>query len=95
MSQQRNITESVRALAAVFGDTNATLGKALGLSESSAAGKRTGRNNWTLADVEKLAEHYGVRPEQILAGPRAWLGLTSGGGDTAGYRSDDLPAMAA
>lgn len=95
MSNQQNITDSVRALAAVRGDTNADLAVALGLSESSAAGKRTGRINWTLSDVEALASHFGVKAEQLLAGPWAWLGLTSSGGDTARYRSDDLPAMAA
>ncbi len=78
MTNQKRITESVRALAAVFGDTNATLASALGLSESSAAGKRTGRLKWTVDDVQALAGHYGVTVEQILAGPRAWLGLPDG-----------------
>jgi hypothetical protein len=96
MSNQRNITESVKALAAVFGDTNAALAKVLNLSESSAAGKRSGRINWTLADVGALAAHYGVRSEQLLAGPRAWLGLPDHDERaTSGYGAGRLPAMAA
>jgi hypothetical protein len=76
MSNQQRITESARALAAVFGDTNATLAAVLGQSEASAAGKRTGRLKWTVDDVQALATHYGVSVDQVLAGPRAWLGLT-------------------
>jgi hypothetical protein len=97
MDMQQRITESARALVAVFGDTNATLAAALGQSEASAAGKRTGRLKWTLKDVEALAAHYDVTVDQVLAGPRAWLGLPDGRGDvdTRQYHPDDLSALAA
>jgi hypothetical protein len=81
MSNQKRITESIRVLATLYGDTNAALGTALGMSESSAAGKRTGRINWSLKDVDTLSVRYGVSVDQILAGPWSWLGLPEGGHD--------------
>ena len=73
MTNQQNITEAVRALAAIAGDTNASLGQVLGRSESSAAGKRTGRIKWTFDDMEKLSLHYRVTIAALVAGPRGWL----------------------
>jgi hypothetical protein len=75
MDSQMRLTESVRALAAVFGDTNADLAAVLQQSVSSAASKRTGRVAWSDADVERLAEHYGVTEDQLRDGPRVWLGI--------------------
>jgi BetR domain len=83
MSNQKRITESIRVLATLYGDTNAALGAALGMSESSAAGKRTGRIRWSLQDVETLSARYGVSVDQLMAGPWAWLGLPEGGHDLA------------
>jgi hypothetical protein len=75
MDSQMRLTESVRVLLALFGDTNASLAGVLGQSASSAASKRTGRVPWTPSDVDRLATHYGVTVDQLQAGPRAWLGL--------------------
>jgi hypothetical protein len=93
MTNQRRITESVRALAAVFEDTNADIGRILGLSESSAAGKRTGRIKWTTDDLAKLAHRYGVTVDQLMAGPRAWLGMSEEG--TTPPYVPEMAAMAA
>ncbi len=84
MTNQKRITESIRVLATLYGDTNAAIGTALGQSESSAAGKRTGRIRWTLADVENLSTRYGMSIDQILAGPWSWLGLPEGGAGSEG-----------
>lgn len=92
---QQRITESVRALSAAFQDQQTGLAKVLGMSQVSVSRKMRGLNRWSVDDVEKLAVHWGVSAAQILAGPRAWLGLNRGRGDTAEYRSDGLPAMAA
>ena len=83
MSNQKRITESVRVLATLYGDTNATLAAALGATETMAANKRTGRSRWTTDDVEILATRYKVSIDQILAGPWNWLGLPEGGHDLA------------
>lgn len=75
MDSQKRVTESIRVLAVLFGDTNMTLAQALGQSISSAASKRTGRTTWTDDDLVRLAAHYGVPVEKLRSGPRSWLGL--------------------
>jgi hypothetical protein len=76
MDVQERVTDSVRALAAWKRETSADVAAVLGLSKSSANGKMIGRVTWTLRDMERLCEHYGVTFEQLTAGPAAWLGLT-------------------
>lgn len=75
MDSQTRLTDSVRVFAVLHGETNKDLARVLGQSLSSAAGKRTGAIPWTDADVQRLAEHYGVPAETLLEGPRVRLGL--------------------
>jgi transcriptional regulator with XRE-family HTH domain len=94
---QERIGESVRALSAAFEDQQTDLAKVLGVTQVSVSRKLRGQTKWSLADVDALAAHYGVSVDQVLSGPRAWLGLVDGegGGATKRYQPNDLPQMAA
>lgn len=75
MDVQERVTDSVRALAAWKREGNAEVAAVLGLSKSSANGRMIGRIPWTVADMDKLCQHYGVTFDQLTAGPGAWLGM--------------------
>jgi transcriptional regulator with XRE-family HTH domain len=96
---QQGISGSVRALAAWKRETQADLGRLLGLSPVTVAHRLNGRLAWSLQDVETLCKHYGVTMDQLAAGPPAWLGLADerDTGPTIRYHShaDDVAPMAA
>jgi hypothetical protein len=73
---QQGISGSVRALAAWKRETQADLGRLLGLSPVTVAQRLNGRLAWTLQDVQTLCGHYGLTLDQLTAGPPGWLGLT-------------------
>jgi transcriptional regulator with XRE-family HTH domain len=76
---QERLRASVRAITAAFDDTQTDLAAALGVSQNTVSKKIRGFSRWTLTDVETLAKHYGVTVDQLMAGPRSWLGLPEGG----------------
>lgn len=94
---QTRIGESARALFATFRDKQVDLAAAMGVSQNAVSRKLNGMTRWSIADVEALAERYGVTVDQVLAGPRAWLGLVDEPGrrDTRQYHPDALSALAA
>jgi len=91
---QQGISASVRALSAWKKETQADLGRLLGLSVTTVAHRLNGRLAWTLQDAERLCNHYGVTLNQLAAGPQAWLGLPDDEGETTAYNTR-MPAMAA
>lgn len=94
---QEKIGQSVRALAAAFGDQQTDLAKVLAVSQVSVSRKLRGALRWSLDDIQALAAHYNVTVDQVLAGPRAWLGRIDepDRGDTRQYHPDALSALAA
>lgn len=86
---QSNITDSIRALSAVRRDNQHTLAEIMGISQSSVGAKLVGKVRWTVADLTKLATHYGTTIDQLTAGPWAWLQAAarpgSVGGDNVRY----------
>lgn len=97
---QKCIGESVRALSAAFGDRQEDVAQVLGLSQNVVSKKFRGLVKWSVEDTQAVAKHYGVTVEQVLAGPRAWLGIADQGDGATNrylgdYHPDALPAMAA
>jgi transcriptional regulator with XRE-family HTH domain len=71
---QRNVAESFRALSAVCMDKQAEIGAVLGISQKAVSQKLNGRISWSASDIALLARWYGVTVDQVMAGPRSWLG---------------------
>lgn len=87
---QQGITDSVRALSAWKQETQAELGRVLGLSQTTVAQRLGGRLEWNLRDVQKLCEHYKITMQQLTEGPSSWLN-TAGGGTGANVRYPASP----
>lgn len=66
--RQRTIASVVRVFMAARNETHADLAGALGLSRPAVSQKLAGRINWTLADLERLADYYGTEPGAFLSG---------------------------
>ncbi|MFC8717766.1 helix-turn-helix domain-containing protein [Kitasatospora sp. NPDC057198] len=79
---QERIGESVRALSAAFRDRQEDLAAALNVSQFTISRKFRGLTPWKVEDLQVISARYGVTLDQLTAGPRAWLGIESGGGNT-------------
>ncbi|MFJ4717450.1 acyltransferase [Streptomyces sp. NPDC088785] len=60
---------TVSALMSRAGERQGDLAQALGQAQAQVSRKQTGRQRWTLADVDVLAAHYGIGVLDLLAGP--------------------------
>ena len=74
---QDHVAASARALAAAFQDKQVDLAEALGISQNAVSRKLNGTIRWSVADMGVLAKRYGVTVDQLMAGPRAWLGSST------------------
>jgi transcriptional regulator with XRE-family HTH domain len=90
---QKRIAASARALAAAFQDKQVDLAGALGISQNAVSRKLNGMTQWSAADLRVLASRYDITVDQLMAGPRAWLGRKEGG--TTPPYVPEMAAMAA
>ncbi|MFD8573412.1 acyltransferase [Streptomyces sp. NPDC059639] len=60
---------TVTALMSRAGERQGDLAGALGQAQAQVSRKQTGKQHWTLADVDVLAAHYGIGVLDLLAGP--------------------------
>ncbi|GGO90105.1 hypothetical protein GCM10012280_34860 [Wenjunlia tyrosinilytica] len=69
LSTEELLRLSVAALMRHTGEHQADLAAGIGLSQAQVSRKQTGKALWSLADVDRLAAHYGMSVADLLAGP--------------------------
>ncbi|MEU8960070.1 acyltransferase [Streptomyces sp. NPDC048518] len=69
MSTEELLRLTVSALMSRTGERQGDLAAGLGQAQSHVSRKQTGRQHWTLDDVDRLAAHYGMPVLDLLAGP--------------------------
>ncbi|MFE4674271.1 acyltransferase [Streptomyces sp. NPDC056723] len=60
---------TVSALMSRVGERQGDLAVALGQAQAQVSRKQSGKQHWTLDDVDRLAAHYGLGVLDLLAGP--------------------------
>lgn len=56
------------ALMYAAGESQADLGRGLGLSQGQVSRKQSGTTAWSLGDLDRLAAHYGIPAPELLRG---------------------------
>jgi len=74
VSEQRHPIEvmlraSIDAVRAVTGETFTDLGEALGLSVALVGRRQRGVTPWSVAELGKLGEHWGIPPCALISSP--------------------------
>lgn len=70
-STEAHLRVTVAALMYATGETQADLGRGLGLSQGQVSRKQGGGakgSSWTLGDLDKLSTHYGIPVPELLRG---------------------------
>lgn len=78
MTTQDSITTTVRVAMSLRRESQEQLAAVLGVTRSAVSAKLNGHARWSLDDVDRLAEHYGLAPEQLLSPSAALPSLTDG-----------------
>lgn len=68
-SSEHYLRLTVAALLFATGETQTDLAQGLALTQGQVSRKQSGRASWTLADLDRLAAHYGVPVPDLLSGP--------------------------
>ncbi|SEL28083.1 helix-turn-helix domain-containing protein [Streptacidiphilus jiangxiensis] len=71
LGTEETLRLTVAALSHVRGETQADLAAAIGSTQTQVSRRQAGRTAWTLADCDRLANHYGIPVLVLLAGPTA------------------------
>ncbi|MEU3670928.1 acyltransferase [Streptomyces virginiae] len=69
---------TVAALMTRTGERQNDLADGLGLSQAQVSRKQGNRQHWSLEDVDRLAEHFGLHYLDLLAGPTHAVGVLHG-----------------
>ncbi|MFF2793161.1 acyltransferase [Streptomyces sp. NPDC058049] len=69
---------TVAALMTRTGERQNDLADGLGLSQAQVSRKQGNRQHWSLEDVDRLAEHFGLHFLDLLAGPTHAVGVLHG-----------------
>ncbi|ORT53316.1 acyltransferase [Streptomyces sp. CB03238] len=70
-STERHLRLTVAALMYAAGETQADLGRGLGLSQGQVSRKQaggSGGSSWSLRDLDRLSAHYGIPVPDLLRG---------------------------
>ncbi|MFJ8314040.1 MULTISPECIES: helix-turn-helix domain-containing protein [unclassified Streptomyces] len=69
-STEAQLRLTVAALMYATGENQTDLGRGLRLSQGQVSRKQSGLSgsSWTLADIDKLAAHYGIAVPDLLSG---------------------------
>ncbi|WP_331723812.1 acyltransferase (plasmid) [Streptomyces avidinii] len=84
---------TVAALMTRTGERQNDLADGLGLSQAQVSRKQGNRQHWSLEDVDRLAEHFGLHFLDLLAGPTHAVGVLHG--STPALRPTDAVAAPA
>ncbi|MFD9480434.1 acyltransferase [Streptomyces nojiriensis] len=84
---------TVAALMTRTGERQNDLADGLGLSQAQVSRKQGNRQHWSLEDVDRLAEHFGLHFLDLLAGPTHAVGVLHG--STPALRPADAVAPTA
>ncbi|MDH6130364.1 helix-turn-helix domain-containing protein [Kitasatospora sp. GP82] len=68
-SVEAMLRTTVAALMHHTGESQEALAAGLRISQAQVSRKQSGRSAWAIADLEKLAAHYGMHPPDLLMGP--------------------------
>jgi transcriptional regulator with XRE-family HTH domain len=79
---QERVTTSVRVEMALRREHQSDLARALGLTQTSVSARLNGRTRWSVDDLDKLAEHFGVTVADLVNPPRAYLRGTGTSGES-------------
>ncbi|MFD9793411.1 helix-turn-helix domain-containing protein [Streptomyces sp. NPDC059070] len=60
---------TVSALMQATGQSQRDLAAVLGLTQTQVSRRQSGSTAWSLRDCDALAEHFGIAPLDLLAGP--------------------------
>lgn len=83
---------TVNALMTLTGERQGDLAEAIGQAQAQISRKQTGRQHWSLEDVDLLAAHYRIHVLDLLAGPtRAAQALPGGRLSVAQQTAFPLP----
>ncbi|MET7843568.1 acyltransferase [Streptomyces sp. NPDC005356] len=86
---------TVSALMSRTGERQGDLATALGQAQAQVSRKQSGKQHWTLEDVDRLAAHYGLGVLDLLAGPTHAVTALADGAQGALLLSVPLTAPAA
>ncbi|MDT0347738.1 helix-turn-helix domain-containing protein [Streptomyces litchfieldiae] len=67
-STEHDLRVTVAALMYATGETQADLGRGIGLGQTQVSRRQAGATSWSLADLDRLAAHYGIPVPDLLAG---------------------------
>jgi hypothetical protein len=88
MSTEAELRLTVGALLALTGEKQRDLAAAIGITQTQISRKQAGKVSWSLADCDRLSDHYGIPVPDLLSGPTRATTLLPEGRRTAGF----LPA---
>ncbi|MFB8272923.1 acyltransferase [Streptomyces sp. NPDC055955] len=83
---------TVTALMSRSGERQGDLAAALGQAQAQVSRKQSGKQHWTLEDVDRLAAHYRIGVLDLLAGPTHAVTVLSSLGSGPGQASLPLAA---
>lgn len=85
------VASEVRALKGRYAMTQHQVAEILGISQSQVAKRLNGKIPFTLDDIQRLADFFGIDPAELLGGTR--VGPRPDGGPTGGLaqRRSTLP----
>ena len=63
------VSENIRALAARFRVTQKQLSREIGMNQTSMSERWTGKRQWQLEDLDKVAAVFGVEPWELVQPP--------------------------
>ncbi|MFD4483472.1 acyltransferase [Streptomyces sp. NPDC058471] len=82
---------TVTTLMSHTGQRQGDLAAGLDLAQTQVSRKQSGKLHWSLADVDKIAAHYGIGVLDLLAGPTQAVTALAGGSGAAVQSSLSLP----
>lgn len=69
MHSQLEFADTVATMKRRTGERNADLALVVGVNTSAFSARMTGKTEWKLSDVERLAEHWGLEISDLVMGP--------------------------
>lgn len=67
MTLQEQVSANVRLLAAARGTSPAAIAQSVGRTRQWMQAKLTGRNGWSVADVDAVSDFLGVEPGVLMS----------------------------
>lgn len=68
-SSERTLRITVAALMRACGENQTALAAGLRITQGQVSRKQRGQAAWSLGDIDRLSEHYGIPVPDLLCGP--------------------------